>query len=306
MAIFYFETDGGFVTVNGALAEQGFRADKDFALAYFREGRAPVFAKMASHPRKKTDGVKVCDLGGDAYLLSFRTRALRLDEPEVICQTVCRADNVSHLITSCRRGDFFLIAETSAEIQEFSCPCALNDIKAVAVHVSGGQILRITAKAERRKFAAVVFYGYDYLPLFSGVYDNVYFDGADVVYVERLGGCNDCVRTTRLCYSDGRFEKKQLSFTYGHDHLYPDELLPYLLVEKLKFGDLQGAEELLRRGLDAKAVLGTLGEFDEAADFPFLPYRPFVVGVYKSSDLCKVRYFAFDVRDGVICDVYPA
>lgn len=62
---------------------------------------------------------------------------------------------------------------------------------------------------------------------------------------------------------------------------------------------------MLRRGLRAKSVLGTMGDFDSVADFEFLPYRPFVVGVYEKTAFCKVRYFRFDVRDGVICDVYP-
>lgn len=306
MAIFYFDEKDGFVTVNGALAEQGFRTDKAFSLGFFREGCEPLFAKITPPVRDSAGGVGVCDLGGGIYVLSFDPEPARCAEPQIICQTVCRTESVSHLVTSCRRGGYYLIVETNAEIQEFPCPCALTDVNVVAARVSGGQLIKITAKAEKRRFAAVLFYGDDYVPLFSGVYDELGFDGSEIVCVENMGGCNRCRRTLRLGYSDGKFAEKELSFVYGRDHVYTDELIPYVFVEKLIFKDYEGAENLLRRGLCVKAVLDITGDFDCVADFDFLPYRPYVVGVYKKSACCKARYFRFDVRDGVVCDVYPA
>lgn len=305
MSVFYFDAKDGFVTVNGALAEKCYCTDRAFALACFRDGFEPVFAKICVPPASAPLGTRICDLGGGIYLLSSDPLPAPCTEPQIICQTVCRTENVSHLVTSCKRGGYYLIAETDCEIHEFPCPCALTDVKVVSARVAGGQLIKITAKAEKRKFAAVLFYGDDYVPLFSGVYDDLYFEGADIVCIEKKGGCNCCERTLRLCYSDGRFSEKELSFSYAHDHLYVDELVPYVFLEKLIFEDIEGAENMLRRGLSAKSVLGTMGDFDSVADFEFLPYRPFVVGVYEKTAFCKVRYFRFYVRDGVICDVYP-
>lgn len=305
MAIFYFDAKDGFVTVNGALAEQGFRADKAFVLGYFREDCEPLFAKMTPSPEASPRGTQLCDLGGGIRLLSFVPLPVPCAEPQIICQTLCRTESASHLVTSCKRGGYHLVVETSTEIQEFPCPCALTDISVVAARVSHGHLLRITAKAEKRKFAAVTFYDDDYVPLFSGIYDDLRFDGADILCTEKKGGCNCCERTLRLSYADGKFSEKELSFVYRHDHLYVDELVPYVFLEKLTYKDFDGAENMLRRGLDVKTVLELTGDFDRIADFDFLPYRPFVVGVYLSSAFCKVRYFRFEVRDGVICDVYP-
>ncbi len=305
MSVFYFDAQDGFVTVNGALAENCFVTEKAFAVGYFKDGCEPVFARIPSRPQTGIRDIEICDLGNANYLLSFSPSSVSCIETQTLCQTVCRTESATHLVTSCRRGGFYLVVETDSEIHEFPCPCALTDLKVVAARVGDGQLLRITAKALQRKFAAVLFYGDDYVPLFSGVYDDLYFDGSEVVCTEKKGGCNGCERTLRLGYSDGGFSEKELSFSYAHDHLYVDELVPYAFLEKLMFRDLDGAENALRRGLSAKAVLGITGDFDRIADFDFLPYRPFVIGLYKKSSFCKVGYFRFEVRDGVICDVYP-
>ena len=76
-----------------------------------------------------------------------------------------------------------------------------------------------------------------------------------------------------------------------------------MFLEKLLFGDERGAEELLRRTLSVSAARVMLGDFDRIADFDFIPYRPFVAGVYSLSSFCRVRYFRFCVTDGIITDI---
>lgn len=305
MAKFYFDVKNGFATADGALVKDFFDTDNDFALGYFSPDREPLFAKipvrLSSCPLK---GINVCDLGESRYYLSF-SPLCRREEAEIIFQTQCHAENISHLVTFCYRGEYALVIETPNEIYEIACPSALSEIQVKAVNLKNGQIIRITANAARRKFIAILLYRDDYLPLFQTFCDGVSFDGADILIKENLGGCNSCVRTRRLIYKNGNFADGELSFIYKRCHDYPDELLPYVFAEKIIFGDNNGAAELLRHSLSVSAVKETTGDFDAVADFEFLPYRPYVIGLYKRSAYAKVQYFRFSVHDGIISDISP-
>lgn len=306
MSKFYFDLKSGFVTADGALTGSGFEKDNAFALGYFCDGSEPLFAAIGKHPENAvSEKLGVCDMGERRYFLSFNPSPANYGEAEILFQTTCIAGNVSHLITCCRRGGIILVAETSEEIFEIPCPCALSDIKVSAVTLKKGHILRITACAGEKKLLAMLYYSGDYLPLITTFCDSFTFDGSDIICTEYLGGCNCCSRTRRLEYSKGAFCERELSFVYKRNHDYPDELIPYVFLEKLLFRDNAGAEDYLRRGLTVSAVKDILGDFDCIADFEFLPYRRFVAGVYKRAPYCKVRYFNFCVTDGLISDISP-
>ncbi len=291
--------------MNGAPATQGFSTEKDFALGFFSEDCEPLFAKIPSEiSESPANGINVCDLGYGRYFLSF-SPAEKGGETHIFSQTRCKAGNTTHLITMCKRKEFLLVTETPGEIYEIVCPCPLSGIKVKAVGVKNGYLLRITATAQKKKLIAYVYYEDDYLPVLEKFCDDFSFDGPDVLIKEDLGGCNRCTRTQRYAFRNGAFVKTERSFVYKRCHEYPDELLPYLLIEKLLFGDDAGAEELLGRNLSVPAVREILGEYDSVADFGFLPYRPFIAGVYKNSGYCRVRYFSFGVKDGLITGIFP-
>lgn len=306
MAEFYFDDNGGFVTANGALTSSGFCSDKAFAIGYFKNGCLPIFAKIPPViTGGLTDKIHVLDLGRARYRLSFLPSPASLPSSEIIFQTNCKAGNVTHLVTHCCRGDYFLVIETEEEIHEFSCPCALSDIKVFAVTLSKGHLIRITARAENKKFIALVCYNGDYYPLYQTVCDDFFFDGPELVCTRTLGGCNTCVLTERLSYKDGKFVPSDKSFLYRHSHPYPDELIAYGFLERLIFGDSGGAEEYLARGFSLRAAKEILGDFDSVADYDEVYYRPFVAGIFKKAPYCKAEYFVFDVKDGLISSIRP-
>lgn len=303
MAEYHFCDDGGFVTVNGALSNSGFCIAGEFALGSFHDGCEPLFVKI---PKRITGPVSpfvnVCDAGQGRYVLSFSPR-LRNDGTVVVTQKEVHAGNVSHLVTVCKKGGYLLVVETADEIYELPLPVALSDLGVSAVAAGKGQLLKISAKAEDKDFIALLYYAGDYSLLFDSIADRLSFDGSVVVCTENLGGCNGCVRTRRLRFEKGAFRETEVGFVYKHCHDYPDELLPYVFFEKLAFKDDEGAQELLRRSLTVKAVKEIVGDFDGVCDFSFLPYTPFVAGVYSRAAYSRVRYYRFSVSDGLITDI---
>ncbi len=303
MAEYYFCDDGGFVTVNGALSSSGFCIAGDFVLGCFYDGFDPVFAKI---PKKITRPIShfidVCDVGQGKFFLSFSPRPTN-DGSVVIAQKELRAGNVSHLVTLCRKSGYLLVVETADEIYELPVQTELCDLNVSAVAAGKGQMLKISAKANDKRFLALFYYCGDYVRLFDSTADDLRFDGASVVCTDNLGGCNGCVRTRRLRFEKGAFRETETGFVYRHDHDYPDELVPFVFLEKLIFGDDAGAQELLRRSLPVKSVREILGDFDSVADFSFLHYTPYVAGVYKRAAYCKAKYYRFSISDGLITDV---
>lgn len=305
MAKYFFDDNGAYVTADGALIKSGCEKQGDFAVGYFREGCEPLFAKICGDGRPfPSDCLTVTDAGFSFRHILFSPTPQSKEETEVLFQMSCRAGNVSHLVTVCRKCGFRLILETRDEIYEIPCPSALSDLKVYAATMKNGHLIKISAKAEKKKLLALIYYHGDYAPLLTTFCDDFRTDGDCVEITQRLGGCNDCVRTERLEIKNGAFVRGGLSFVYRRDHEYPDEIIPYVFLEKLLFEDERGAEDLLRRTLSVSAARGILGEFDRIADFDFIPYRPFVAGVYSLSPFCRVRYFRFSVTDGVITDIY--
>lgn len=306
MSEFYFEIGNGFITVDGALAKSGFNKDKDFCLGCHCDGFRPTFVAVSATPRKAISPLlSICDTGGGRYFLTFSPERETETEAVILFQTVCTAGGVTHLITHCRKGGYSLVMETAEEIHEISCPCALSDIKVSAAVVKGGHILKLSANAGDKKLLALLYYGGDYVPMFTQFCDDCSFDGADVVYTQYLGGCNRCYRTKKLTLKNGTFCESETSFVYKRNHDYPDELIPYVFLERLLFQDYGGAEELLRRGMSISAARDILKDFDAVADFSFIPYRPYVAGVYKRAPLCTVSYYSFKVADGLISEIIP-
>lgn len=305
MAKYFFDDNDAYVTADGALIKSGYEKNGDFAVGYFCKGCEPLFAKIIRDGRAfPQSGITIVDAGYSCRRILFSPAPVKEETAEVLFQTVCRAGNVSHLVTVCRKSGYRLIVETKDEIYEIPCPVALSDLKVSAAAMKRGHLIKIVAKAGKKKLIALIYYFGDYAPLLVKFCDDFRTDGDCVEITERLGGCNDCVRTERLEVNNGAFVCRGLSFVYRRDHPYPDELIPYVFLEKLLFGDESGAEELLRRTLSVSAVRATLGKFDKIADFDFIPYRPFVAGVYSLSPFCRVRYFRFCVTDGVITDIY--
>lgn len=305
MAKYYFDVKNAYVTADGALVKSGFEKEGSFAIGVFSEGHEPLFAKIDENGRPCPLGrLKVCDAGFSSRYLVFSLTAEKSEEAEVLFQTVCRVGNFSHLITVCRKCGFRLVIETKDEIYEIPCPFELSDVKVCAAPTKKGHILKITARARHKKLLALIYYAQDYVPLLVSFCDGFRTDDDCVEITNRLGGCNDCVRTERLTVKNGAFTEESLSFIYKRDHLYPDELIPYVFLEKLLFRDISGAEELLRRTLSVSAVREIIGDFDSIADFDFIPYRPFIAGVYTLSSFSRVKYFGFTVSDGLITDIF--
>ena len=305
MAKYYFDAKNAYVTADGALVKSGFEKEGAFALGMFSEGHEPLFAKIDENGRPSPLGrLQICDAGFSSRYLVFSPVPERSGEAEVLFQTVCRVGNLSHLITVCQKGGFRLVIETRDEIYEIPCPSALSDVKVCAAPTRNGHMIKITANAQKKKLLAMIYYAGDYVPLLISFCDGFRTNDDCVEITNRLGGCNDCVRTQRLTVKNGTFTEDSLSFIYKRDHLYPDELIPYVFLEKLLFRDIGGAEELLRRTLSVSAVREILGDFDSIADFEFVPYRPFIAGVYTLSSFCRVRYFSFSVTDGLITDIF--
>ena len=304
MAKYFFDDNGAYVTADGALIKSGCEKQGDFAVGYFHEGCEPLFAKMSGDGRPfPAEGLTVIDAGFSCRYILFSPTPRSEEEAEVLFQTSCRAGDVSHLVTVCRKRGFRLVLETRDEIYEIPCPSALSDLQVSAATMKNGHLIKISAKTEKKKLLALICYRGDYAPLLTTFCDDFRTDGEGVEITERLGGCNDCVRTERLTIKNGAFARDGLSFVYKRDHSYPDEIIPFVFLEKLLFGDERGAEELLRRTLSVSAARVMLGDFDRIADFDFIPYRPFVAGVYSLSSFCRVRYFRFCVTDGIITDI---
>ena len=84
MSVFYFDAQDGFVTVNGALAENCFVTEKAFAVGYFKDGCEPVFARIPSRPQTGIRDIEICDLGNANYLLSFSPSSVSCIETQTL------------------------------------------------------------------------------------------------------------------------------------------------------------------------------------------------------------------------------
>ncbi|MDE6758044.1 MAG: hypothetical protein K2J89_02040 [Clostridia bacterium] len=306
MARLFFDKPKGIILINGIkCASDHAKVDKNFCMEYFPfdNDYRPVSYACENKIRSSRE---ICFVKhGKDYIVKFCPvkKPVCEDEETYIQHIVDCPDRQSHCL-SCRRkeGDK-IVVETENEIHFINIPTRVASCNFKSAAIKDGQLLTIFAGLENGKtYVCVLHYLDDYTPLLSLCCDEVSCEEDGLIVCDYLDDtmARKCVR--KLCFCQDGFAEISRHFEYACNHVYKDELIPYVFLESLNCRDedcMRNCLSYSMKDFDHKAFFG---EFIEICDC--LQYEPFVVTlIYSGEDGFYTRTYKFCVNNGKITKV---
>lgn len=303
MAILFFDSPKGVILVNGKVCGgKSARVDECFCIEYFPfdptldqvrcavKDRPPLFDDVMFIRHRKD------------YIVRFSPKKKRAENNEAYFQKVLQPQNgAMHCLTCHKDCSHKISVETQSELITLDVPCKSVDVRFTCETMPhGGQLLLIIADLESgKKYACVLHYKDDYTVLLSLCCDDIKIDSTGVRVCDCLRDALDrrCVRHLKFC--GDCFIEESRHFENTCAHRYIDEIVPYIFVESIRYGDDDCALNCLcptLRGLDAKELLG---DFIGICDC--LDYKPFEICLlYSGEEGLYTKTYAFCVEAGKI------
>lgn len=306
MARLFFDKPKGIILIDGIRCN-GDRAKvgENFCMQYipFDNSYRPV-TYACNNKISSTNELCFIKHGKD-YIVKFCPvkKPIGVDEQTYIQHFVDCPNSRSHCIScKCKEGHK-IVVETENEIYYIDVPTKVINCDFKIASISEGQLLAIFAELDSGKtYVGILHYLDDYTPLLSLICDEIYCEEDGLIVYDRLDDtmARKCVR--KICFCQDGFVEISRHFEYACNHVYVDELIPYVFLESLNCRDDDCAQRCVAysmKGFDFKAFFG---DFIEICDC--LEYTPFVVTlVYSGEGGFFTRTYKFTVTGGKITKV---
>ena len=306
MARLFFDKPKGIILIDGVRCN-GDRAKvgEKFCLQYipFDSSFRPITYACDNkvHSTRELCFIK----HGKDYIVKFcpAKKPICEDEETYIQHFVDCHDRRSHCLScKCKEGHKIVI-ETENEIYFANVPTRIVSCDFKIAPISEGQLLTVFAQLDNGKtYVCILHYLDDYSPLLSLICDEIYCDEDGLIVCDNLDDtmARKCVR--KICFCQEGFVEISRHFEYACNHIYVDELVPYVFLESLNCHDddcLRGCVAYSMKDFDFKSFFG---DFIEICDC--MEYVPFVVTlVYSGEDGFYTRTYKFCVSGGKITKV---
>lgn len=303
MAILFFDNPQGIILVNGKLCDAASACvDKRFCIEYipFNPALKPIICAIDGKAPILDDVAFIRHRGN--YIVRFCPEKICKPCPnDVYLQKVLQPiDGAAHCLT-CHSGNTHQISvETQNEMTTYEIPCKAADVKFSCQTISSGQLISVFSQLENCKtHVAILHYNDDYTTLLDLCCDEIDADESGLFVYDCLGDTlgRRCARKLRFC--DDCFVEESRHFENSCSHSYIDEIIPYVFIESVCYGDKERVKDCLcseLRGCDFKNVLG---DFIGICDPP--SYKPYEVSLlYTDCDGLYTKSFCFSVSSGKI------
>lgn len=299
MTKLYFDNPKGIVLIDGVRAQNCFALDKsDFCIQYipFDNEYKPITYAVDKR-LISTDEVFIIKHCG-CIVLKFCPRKKYLYE-DCYFQKTLKIDETIHILSCKAERVHTITLETQNEIFHLPLFAKANNISLKGCKISGGQLILIKANIGKKTYVAVIHYDDDYTLVMSFLCDKTYIDNGKIVAEDFLYDClqRKCVRVLR--FSDNAFIEESRHFEYDCYINYPDELIPYVLLESICAKDEDMIQRYLSATISEDDLKTLLGDFVGICDC--IEYRPYRVNlIYADSNGFYTKTFAFEVYGGKV------
>ena len=305
MTRLFFDRPQGVILLDGKkCVDKTAYVEGSFCLQYFPfdDDFLPINCAVGSKGKLRDDLALIRH--GKDYIVRFcpKRKPQNAENRQYLQKVLEPTSGMAHCLT-CHVDDSHKISvETKEELITLDVPCKVREVKFSCIPISNGQLLTVFAKLESGKtYVAVLHYLDDYTLLLDMVCDEVEALEDGLVVGDYLRDClnRKCVR--KLSFGGECFVEKSRKFERACEHKYIDEIIPYALVESVRYGDEENAQELLGE-VDYRDALDTLGNFAGVCDC--LDYKPFEITLlYSDCDGPYTKTFNFRVKQGKVQSV---
>ena len=306
MARLYFDKPKGIILIDGVKCDSKFaRTSGAFCLQYFPFDNAlnSIFYACDGRILNTTE---VCFIKhGKDYIVKFCPikKPIREDEETYLQIISSPTEGKSHCLSCVCSQRHKIVVETESEIFYINIPAKATSCDFKCANLHEGQLLTIFAKLENGKtFVCALHYLDDYTPLLSLSCDEVYCEEDGLRICDRLDDtmARTCVR--KISFVEDGFTEISRHFEYACDHIYNDELIPYVFLESLNCRDEECIQNLVSYSMKDIDFRTYFGDFIEICDC--LDYSPYVVTlVYSGEEGFYTRTYKFCVTNKKITKV---
>ena len=302
MAILFFDSPKGIILINGSLCDgKKMCVGEKFCIQYipFDASLNQVCCAVDGKPKFYDDVIFIRHRKD--YIVRFSPKRKCADINEAYLQKILQPPHgAMHCLTCHKDSCHKMSIETQSEMTTFDVPCKVVDAKFSCAPLTVGQLLLVIAHLENEKsYACVLHYSDDYTTLLNLCCDDISIDSTGVTVCDNLCDClgRRCVRKLRFC-GDCFIEESRV-FENFCNHNYVDEIIPYIFVESIGYGDSDCALNCLCPTLRGCNLQDIFGNFIGICDC--LDYKPFEICLLYS-DECGLytKTFVFNVEQGKI------
>lgn len=302
MAILFFDNPKGIILVDGNVCDgKKTRVGEKFCIQYFPfdPSLCQVYCAVNNKPKLFDDVIFIRHRGD--YIVRFNPKKKIAEKEDVYLQKILQPPHgAMHCLTCHKDSCHKLSIETQSELITLALPCRAIDAKFSCAPLTVGQLLFAKIILENEKiYACVLHYGDDYTTLLSLCCDEISIDSTGVTVCDDL--CDSlgrrCVRKLRFC-GDCFVEESRL-FENVCNHNYIDEIIPYIFVESIGYGDNDCALNCLCPTLRNCNLQEILGDFIGICDC--LDYKEYEICLlYSDESGLYTKTFRFDIERGKI------
>jgi len=306
MARLYFDNPHGIIFVDGIKISSSYAmTEKSFCIQYFPFNASfqPVTCAVDGKPKCSSETIFIRH-GSDYIVKFYPIKKPAREQCEEYLREIYESQNcVSHCLSCKCDGTYKIVVETENEIVYLDVDSRVISVAFKVTSIRDGQLIAVFAKLDSGKtYAAVMHYKDDYALLLSLYCDELTCDEDGLIVCDYLNDtlARKCVR--RLTYKENCFCEVSRHFEKMCSHVYPDEILPYVLLESLVCGDVDQVRECLGyhlRDLDCKTFFGDFIAIYDGPDYA--PYR--ITLIYAEENELFTKTYSFAISQGKIVKV---